>query len=181
VVNRAALDKLEQTYLSAQYQQTELVSDVMKALLPEDTSATQAEVSALKAIIKQYRSILESDIVSAIGTDKVEPSSTSQQLAKDFLYEVTRALYKTDKMKDWLSPEAGSTEKAATIFATPEYDKVRAALTTLQRMNISSDNTLGNIQQHIANSIFSEVDARNAEIDAKTTIRTSYGSAYPQG
>jgi len=181
VVNRAALDKLEQTYLSAQYQQTELVSDVMKALLPEDTSATQAEVSALKAIIKQYRSILESDIVSAIGTDKVEPSSTSQQLAKDFLYEVTRALYKTDKMKDWLSPEAGSTEKAATIFATPEYDKVRAALTTLQRMNISSDNTLGNIQQHIANSIFSEVDARNAEIDAKTTIRTSYAPLIHRG
>lgn len=181
VVNKAALDKLEQTYLSAQYQQTELVSDVVKALLPEDTSATQAEVSALKAIIKQYRSILESDIVSSIGTDKVEPSEASTALAKDFLYEVTRAFYKTDKMKDWLSPQAGSTEKAATIFAVPEYDKVRAALTTLQRMNISGDKALGDIQQHIANSVFSEVDARNAEIDAKTTIRTSYAPLIHRG
>ena len=181
VVNKAALDKLEQTYLSAQYQQTELVSDVVKALLPEDTSATQAEVSALKAIIKQYRSILESDIVSSIGTDKVEPSEASTALAKDFLYEVTRAFYKTDKMKDWLSPQAGSTEKAATIFATPEYDKVRAALTTLQRMKISDDTTLGNIQQHIADSIFSEVNARNAETDAKTTIRKSYAPLIHTG
>ncbi len=181
VVNKAALDKLEQTYLSAQYQQTELVSDVVKALLPEDTSATQAEVSALKAIIKQYRSILESDIVSSIGTDKVEPSEASMALAKDFLYEVTRAFYKTNKMQDWLSPQAGSTEKAATIFATPEYDRVRAALTTLQRMKISNDTTLGNIQQHIANSVFSEVDARNAEIDAKTTIRTSYAPLIHRG
>ena len=181
VVNKAALDKLEQTYLSAQYQQTELVSDVVKALLPEDTSATQAEVSALKAIIKQYRSILESDIVSSIGTDKVEPSETSMALAKDFLYEVTRAFYNTNKMQDWLSPQAGNTEKAATIFATPEYDRVRAALTTLQRMKISDDTTLGNIQQHIANSVFSEVDARNAEIDAKTTIRTSYAPLIHRG
>ena len=181
VVNKAALDKLEQTYLSAQYQQTELVSDVVKALLPEDTSATQAEVSALKAIIKQYRSILESDIVSSIGTDKVEPSEASMALAKDFLYEVTRAFYNTNKMQDWLSPQAGNTEKAATIFATPEYDRVRVALTTLQRMKISDDTTLGNIQQHIANSVFSEVDARNAEIDAKTTIRTSYAPLIHRG
>jgi hypothetical protein len=181
VVNKAALDKLEQTYLSAQYQQSELVNDVLKGLLPEDTSATQAEVSALKAIIKQYRSILESDIISAIGTDKVEPSASSQEMAKDFLYEVTRAFYNANKMQDWLSPQAGNTEKAATTFATPEYDKVRAALTTLQRMKISDEKTLGNVQQHIANSVFSEVDARNAEMDAKTTIRTSYAPLIHRG
>lgn len=181
VVNKAAIDKLEQTYLSAQYQQSELVSDVLRGLLPENTSATQAEISALKTIIKQYRSILESDITSSIGTDKVESSAASQSMAKTFLYEVTRAFYNTNKMQDWLYPQAGSTEDASTTFAGSEYDKVRAALTTLQRMKISDEKTLGKIQQHIANSVFSEVDARNAEMDAKTTIRTSYAPLIHRG
>jgi len=168
-VNQSAVDVLQSTIEGAIAQREETISG-FKNTYRGKTGArlTDSDTYVLRLVMDQYIKLYQEGAVREGGTLTYKRESMDK--AKLFLREINRAMYIPDKVEDWKQGRAG---EGAAEFQGAEYQEIIAGLESISNKELQKGSA-DRITSAIGNLYLLEVQASNAQYQAKRTISTSY-------
>jgi len=160
-VNQSALDVARSTIEGAVAQRDATINQFKKSYGMSDQ-----DTMVLRRVMEQYVNLYQKDSRQEGGSFQYKSESVED--AKTFLREINRALYVKDKVQDW---KQGREDTAK--FQGQDFQEIIAGLDSLSDKNYTQGQA-NRITSAIGNLYLLDVQAANAQFNAKRTIMTSY-------
>ena len=160
-VDQSALDVVRSTIEGAIAQRDATISQFKKSYGMSDVDSM-----VMRKVMEQYVRLYQEGARQEGGSFQYKSESVTN--ARTFLREFNRALFKKDKVQDF---KQGRDDAAK--FQGPEFQDIIDGLDSLSDKNYSQSQA-NRVTSAIGNLYLLDVQAQNAQFNAKRTIMTSY-------
>ena len=160
-VDQSALDVVRSTIEGAIAQRDATISQFKKSYGMSDVDSM-----VMRKVMEQYVRLYQEGARQEGGSFQYKSESVTN--ARTFLREFNRALFKKDKVQDF---KQGRDDAAK--FQGPEFQEIIDGLDSLSDKNYSQSQA-NRVTSAIGNLYLLDVQAQNAQFNAKRTIMTSY-------
>ena len=160
-VNQSALDVARSTIEGAIAQRDATINQFKKSYGMSDQ-----DTMVMRRVMEQYVNLYQKDSRQEGGSFQYK--SESVENARTFLREINRALFNKDKVQDW---KQGREDTAK--FQGQDFQTIIDGLDSLSDKNYGQAQA-NRITSAIGNLYLLDVQAANAQFNAKRTIMTSY-------